>query len=198
MPTFRKRARTEEDRFLDDYLAWLSAAGYDLNFHVIDTGKHAKVTSRGFPDVYSSHPERGVLIAELKSTNGYPSEHQWAWLTRIARQQQPPPDDTAQSRVHLWKPADELMALTQMGTPEDAPVPCDCPVCRCLDGKEPFPKRRKRNRSAPAPSTPCPICGRASTLRRIATHGKCSRCRRSDIDTYEADLIAERTIERVY
>ena len=198
MPPFRKRAQTEEDEFLDDYLEYLNTAGYDLNFHVIDTRKHAKVTSRGFPDVYSSHPERGVLIAELKSTNGYPSEDQWTWLTRIARQQQPPPDDTAKGRVHLWKPADKLIALTQMGTPKGTPVPCNCPVCRYIDGLEPFPNKRKRRRRARAPTTPCPVCGRASTPDRIATFGSCGRCRQSDIDTYEADLIADRIIERVY
>ena len=131
MPTSR-RIKTEEDRFLEDYLRWLKKAGYDLTFHVIDSKNHAKVTSRGFPDVFSTNAERGILIAELKSTKGKPKESQWKWLTRLAQQLPPPLDDTAKGRVHLWKPADRSAALTQMGIPEGPPVPCECPVCGYL------------------------------------------------------------------
>ena len=191
MPNYRTRARTEEDEFLQDYLSWLKAAGYDLNFHVIDSTKHAKVTSRGYPDVNSSHPERGLLIAELKSRKGYPSDDQWRWLTRICYQLPPPPDDTAKSRVHLWKPDDKPMALTQMGTPEQEPVPCDCPVCRFMVGRDPFPRRTRRARE---PRPRCPICSRSTTQQRLDVFGDCGRCPKSDIERYEATIIADRII----
>ena len=191
MPNHRTQAKTEEDEFLGDYIDWLNMAGYDLNFHVIDSKKHAKVTSRGYPDVFSSHPERGLLIAELKSTKGYPSDAQWRWITRICYQLPPPPDDTAKSRVHLWKPDDKLMALTQMGTPQDEPIPCNCPVCRFMDGQDPFPKRTRRiHETKPA----CPICSRSTTRQRLDVFGDCGRCRRSDITRYEAAIIADRII----
>ena len=197
MPTSTK-LKTQEGQFLDDYLRWLKRAGYDLNFHVIDSRRHAKVTSRGYPDVTSSHPERGILIAELKSAKGRTSREQWVWLTRIASQLPPPPDYTAKGRVHLWKPADELKILTQLGTPAGEPVYCDCPVCEFLDGQPPT-TRRKKVTPAPAPTQrPCPICGRPTTVEQRIAPGACGYCPSSSADDYEAKLITERIMERVY
>ena len=195
MPT--PKLKTEEDQFLKDYLNWLKRAGYDLNFHVIDAKRHAKVTSRGYPDVTSSHPQRGLLIAELKSPRGRPSKEQWAWLTRVAKQLPPPPDDNAKGRVHLWKPADRLKALTQMGIPEGPPVDCDCPICRFLDG-QPTRQRRRTARPAEAGQHRCPICSRPMTVEQLINRGTCGYCPPSSAEEYEAALIAERIIERVF
>ena len=189
------RAKTEEDEFLDDYMNWLDAAGYDLRFHVIGTKKPAKVTSRGWPDVFASHPVRGVLVAELKATKRYPTRPQVTWLTRLARQLPPPPDETAQSRVHLWRPADRLKALTQMGTPENAPVHCDCRICRSISGQ---PIRQRRSRQTSANQLTCPRCGQPMTAQQMLNRGVCDNCRTINPGDYEARLIAERAIERVY
>ena len=197
MPT-SKKTNNEEDQFLEDYLSWLKKAGYDLAFHVIDSKKHAKVTSRGFPDVFSSNEVRGILVAELKSTRGQPLESQWKWLTRLARQLPPPPDDTAKGRVHLWKPADRAAALTQMGIPDGQPVECDCPVCRYLAGKPPKSKQHKKAKTQQDNESRCPACGRPMTIAQILGRGTCGQCLPSDLNEHEAKIIAERIMEKVY
>lgn len=197
MSTSRK-IKTAESRFLDEYLSWLKTAGYDLNFHVIGSRHHAKVTSRGYPDVTSSHPERGLLIAELKSATGRTSKYQWNWLTRVARQLPPPPDNTAKGRVHLWKPADHLKILTQMGIPDGKPVPCDCPICRYLDGQPPNSKQQPARQKPATVGHQCSICGRKMTVEQLLTHSTCGMCQPSRKADYEATLIAERIMEKVY
>ena len=197
MPPTRS-AKREEDQFLAKYLGWLETAGYDLPFHVIDSKNHAKVTSTGFPDTFASHPDpwRGILAAELKSETGQATAEQWTWLTRLAHQLPPPPDDTAKSRAHLWQPRDEPKILTQMGIPKGAPENCDCPVCLHMAGEDPFPPGR-RTLKPPPPKPKCPICGRDTNNRLLQTQGNCGRCRRADVQRYEQALIAERTIDPV-
>ena len=197
MPT-RQRTETEEDKFLKDYLQWLNEAGYDLAFHVIDSKRHAKVTSKGFPDVFSTNEERGILVAELKSPRGTPSTSQWKWLTRLAQQLPPPPDDTAKGRVHLWKPADRPAALTQMGTPDGPPVNCDCPVCRYLDGQPAKRRRHNKANQPPTSGTSCPICGQPMTVEQIVSRGSCGNCQQSDLARHEAKIIIERIMDKVY
>ena len=192
-----KRLRTEEGQFLAEYMDWLDQGGYDLHFHVIDSRRPAKVTSRGYPDVHASHPTRGLLIAELKSSTGRPSQTQWKWLTRLATQLPPPPDDTAMGRVHLWKPKDRLKPLTQIGIQPGPPVPCDCPVCRYLAG-ESNPLRRRHTTRQQVEQEKCPVCRRQMDPETAVTTGTCGRCTNRDRENFEADLIRERIMEKVY
>ena len=192
-----RQLKAEEHEFLTDYLDWLEQAGYDLCFHVIDSSRPAKVTSRGYPDVHASHPERGLLVAELKSSTGRPSNPQWKWLTRLATQLPPPPDNNAKSRVHLWRPADKLKAMTQLGIQPGPPVTCDCPVCRYLDN-DPNPLQRRRQKQANQAQGKCPICRRPMDPQYAAATGSCSRCTSRDIERFESELIRERTMDKVY
>ena len=195
MPHRSPRAK-DEDAFLADYLYWLRNAGYRLNFHVIDSRRHAKVTSRGYPDVHSVHDERGILIAELKSERGSPTDEQWDWLITLARHLPPPPDDTAPSRVHLWRPSNEDWARTQMGTAA-TPAPCDCPVCRHVKGL--LPSRHPATGPGSAHQRPrCPICGRATDPQTIASLGNCGNCPQRALERHHAALIAERIIHKVF
>ena len=156
------RAPTE-DQFLHSLISVAQAAGWTQLFHLVDRGRnsqqrelarelrgmgqtladsaadlvdrsaHARVTSFGFPDLVGSHPEHGILIAELKSdrAGSKPTPEQWQWLLDFAACLLPPDNPHAPGRVHLWRPKDWPAINTQLGL-ADAPNRCECPVCTGL------------------------------------------------------------------
>ena len=153
----RNTATQTEKDFQDTFVDAAIAAGWTKRFHVVDYGPNAnthrmiealsqkgmneaailvqrigrrRVTDKGFPDWCLSHPQHGVIIAELKSDrNGSkPTPEQWEWLTALAGSMQPPANDYAASRVHLWRPSDWKAITTQLGC-ADVPAVCLCPVC---------------------------------------------------------------------
>jgi len=66
----------------------------------------------GFPDLVIAHPDKGVIIAELKSEKGRISENQMAWA--IALGSRPP------LKVRFWRPSDlgGIIYLLREGTPK--------------------------------------------------------------------------------
>ena len=151
----QKRAEADFQKQVSELARTL---GWDQQFHVVDQGLnrqtiataqrlreqgeeaaaagimragHSRVTAPGFPDLALSHPEKGVLFAELKSdrTNAKPTPEQWLWLLRLRDSLRPPDNAYAPGRVHLWRPRDWDAVITQLGNPLD-PQACICPVCR--------------------------------------------------------------------
>jgi hypothetical protein len=64
----------------------------------------------GFPDLVLAHPEKGVIIAELKSQKGRVSESQMEWILALR----------SELRVHLWRPSDfdSIIETLKKGTPK--------------------------------------------------------------------------------
>ena len=59
-------------------------------------GKWITTGAPGFPDLVMAHPERGVIMAELKTTKGKHTELQLDWMSRIG----------PYAECYLWRPSD--------------------------------------------------------------------------------------------
>jgi len=55
-----------------------------------------RTDGRGFPDLTLAHPERGLIFAELKTTEGRTTKEQLRWLAVLG----------AHSEVYVWRPND--------------------------------------------------------------------------------------------
>lgn len=60
---------------------------------------------KGFPDLTMSHPERGLIFAELKTAVGKPSKEQMEWLRALA----------PWAEVYLWRPSDLDFIAERLG-----------------------------------------------------------------------------------
>ena len=59
-------------------------------------GRWLTTGSPGFPDVVLAHPERGVIMAELKTTKGKTTTAQDGWMRALA----------PHVECYLWRPED--------------------------------------------------------------------------------------------
>ena len=63
-------------------------------------GKWITTGAPGFPDLVMAHPERGVIMAELKTTKGKTTTAQDGWMRALA----------PHVECYLWRP-DDLPAI---------------------------------------------------------------------------------------
>lgn len=140
-----------EAEFLQTTVAILRHSGYSRLLHIIDSRAHARVTAEGWPDIFAIHPQRGLLVAELKTETGRVTAAQYDWLDELRRHLPPPANGYAASRAHLWRPRDADAIATQAGVYGTATV-CQCPVCEANRSDRPIiranltPPRRNQRR----------------------------------------------------
>lgn len=65
---------------------------------------------QGFVDLVMTHPFRGTIFVELKTTKGIVSNKQWEWINAL--------EDSGQE-VHVWRPKDLEKISTRLARKPD-------------------------------------------------------------------------------
>ena len=73
------------------------------------TGRYITTGAAGFPDLVLAHPQRGFILAELKTEKGRVSESQVAWLKAC----------DPHVECYIWRPQDLPQITARLGRPID-------------------------------------------------------------------------------